>query len=138
MTLSADRPTLVTGGGQTEVARSIEVSVCRLSCDNWRVIETELPVVSDNGYNVMGGWRVGQAPEDTTTRSGLLVPMGTKDGNDALALVDVETGQRFWAVPTGAWRFIWPPTGKPVIAVRESQIIAEEELDHVGDEGQYL
>jgi hypothetical protein len=25
-----------------------------------------------------------------------------------------------------------------VIAVRESQIIAEEELDHVGDEGQYL
>jgi hypothetical protein len=41
-------------------------------------------------------------------------------------------------VPTGAWRFIWPPSGKPVIAVRESQIIAEEELEHVGDEGQYL
>jgi hypothetical protein len=101
------------------------------------VIETDAPVISDNGYNVMGGWRVGQAPEDTTTRSGLLVPVGTKDGNDALALVDVQTGQRFWAVPTGAWRFIWPPTGKPVIAVRESQIIAEEELEHV-DEGQYL
>jgi hypothetical protein len=102
------------------------------------VIETDLPLVSDNGYNVMGGWRVGKSPEDTTTRSGLLVPIGTKDGNDALALVDVETGQRFWAVPTGAWRFIWPPTGQPVIAVRESQIIAEEEQEHVGDEGQYL
>jgi hypothetical protein len=113
------------------------VSIYPLSCDNRGVIETDAPVISDNGYNVMGGWRVGQAPEDTTTRSGLLVPVGTKDGNDALALVDVQTGQRFWAVPTGAWRFIWPPTGKPVIAVRESQIIAEEELDHV-DEGQYL
>lgn len=108
------------------------------SCDNCRVINTDLPVLSDNGYNVMGGWRVGQAPEESTTRSGLLVPIGTKDGNDALALVDVQTGQRFWAVPTGAWRFIWPPSGKPVIAVRESQIIAEEELEHVGDEGQYL
>ena len=95
-------------------------------------------MVSDNGFKVMGGWRVGQAPEDTTTKSGLLVPIGTKDGNDALALLDVETGQRFWAVPTGAWRFIWPPTGKPVIAVRESQIIAEEEKVQVGDEGQYL
>jgi hypothetical protein len=102
------------------------------------VIETDMPVLSDNGYNVMGGWSVGQEPEDTTTKSGLLVPIGTKDGNDALALVDVQTGQRFWAVPTGAWRFIWPPTGQPVIAVRESQIIAEEELEHVGDEGQYL
>lgn len=102
------------------------------------VIETDIPIISDNGYKVLNGWRVGQAPDDTTTKSGLLVPIGTKDGNDALALLDVETGQRFWAVPTGAWRFIWPPTGKPVIAVRESQIIAEEELDHVGDEGQYL
>jgi hypothetical protein len=102
------------------------------------VIETDLPVAVDNGYKVMVGWRVGHAPEDTTTKSGLLVPIGTKDGNDALALLDVETGQRFWAVPTGAWRFIWPPSGKPVIAVRESQIIAEEELEHVGDEGQYL
>lgn len=95
-------------------------------------------MVSDNGFKVMGGWRVGQTPEDTTTKSGLLVPIGTKDGNDALTLLDVETGQRFWAVPTGAWRFIWPPTGKPVIAVRESQIIAEEEKVQVGDEGQYL
>ncbi|HSM44853.1 MAG TPA: hypothetical protein VK969_07540 [Acidimicrobiia bacterium] len=102
------------------------------------MIETDLPMVSDNGFKVMGGWRVGQAPEDTTTKSGLLVPIGTKDGNDALALLDVETGQRFWAVPTGAWRFIWPPTGRPVIAVRESQIIAEEEKVQVGDEGQYL
>ncbi len=102
------------------------------------MIETDVTKMSDNGYNVMGGWRVGQAPEESTTRSGLLVPVGTKDGNDALALVDVQTGQRFWAVPSVAWRFIWPPSGKPVIAVRESQIIAEEELDHVGDEGQYL
>jgi len=93
---------------------------------------------AENGYRVMSGWRVGQSPDESTTRSGLLVPIGTKDGNDALALVDVKTGQRFWAVPSGAWRFIWPSTGKPVIAVRESQIIAEEELDHVGDEGQYL
>lgn len=100
--------------------------------------ETDLPIHNDNGYKVLGGWRVGHAPEEATTRSGLLVPIGTKDGNDALALVDVETGQRFWAVPTGAWRFIWPPSGKPVIAVRESQIIAEEEVEHVGDEGQYL
>ena len=99
---------------------------------------SNLPIYQDNGYKVMAGWRVGHAPEEFTTRSGLLVPLGTKDGNDALALVDVKTGQRFWAVPTGAWRFIWPSTGKPVIAVRESQIIAEEELDHVGDEGQYL
>lgn len=102
------------------------------------MIETNLPISSENGYKVLSGWRVGHAPEESTTRSGLLVPIGTKDGNDALALVDVKTGQRFWAVPTGAWRFIWPPTGKPVIAVRESQIIAEQQLDKVGDEGQYL
>ena len=98
----------------------------------------DIPLSQENGYKVMTGWRVGHAPEEATTRSGLLVPIGTNAGNDALALVDVESGQRFWAVPTGAWRFIWPPTGRPVIAVRESQIIAEEEADHVGDEGQYL
>lgn len=109
------------------------------SCENCvSMLDTDLPIFQDNGYKVMSGWRVGQPPEEATTRSGLLVPMGAKDGNDALALVDVQTGQRFWAVPTGAWRFIWPPTGKPVVAVRESQIIAEEELDHVSDEGQYL
>lgn len=102
------------------------------------MIETDTTILTDNGYKVMSGWRVGFAPEEATTRSGLLVPIGTKDGNDALALKDVETGQRFWAVPTGAWRFIWPPTGQPVVAVRESQIIAEEEADHGGDEGQYL
>lgn len=124
--------------GAVQARERAWVSVSGASCDNSRVIETDLPILSDNGYKVMGGWRVGQAPEDTTTKSGLLVPIGTKDGNDALALLDVQTGQRFWAVPTGAWRFIWPPSGKPVIAVRESQIIAEEELDHVGDEGQYL
>lgn len=92
----------------------------------------------DNGFKVLGGWRVGAPPEESTTASGLLVPVGSKDGNDALALIDVATGQRFWAVPTGAWRFIWPSSGKPVVAVRESQIIAEEELDHVEAEGQYL
>ena len=92
----------------------------------------------DNGYRILAGWRVGAPPDENTTRSGLLVPAGTKEGNDALTLIDVKTGQRFWAVPSGAWRFLWPPTGKPVVAVRESQIIAEEEPGHVGDEGQYL
>lgn len=92
----------------------------------------------EGGYKVMQGWRVGHAPEESTTRSGLLVPAGTKDTSDALALVDVRTGQRFWAVPSGAWRFIWPPTGRPVVAVRESQIIAEEEESHVTSDGQYL
>jgi hypothetical protein len=96
------------------------------------------PLDDENGFRVLTGWRVGQTPDESTTKSGLLVPIGTKDGNDALTLIDVKTGQRFWAVPSGAWRFIWPATGKPVIAVRESQIIAEEELEHVGDEGQYL
>jgi hypothetical protein len=86
----------------------------------------------------MPGWRVGSSPEESTTRSGLLVPAGTKDTSDALALEDVLTGQRFWAVPSGAWRFIWPPTGRPVVAVRESQIIAEEEQSHVTTDGQYL
>ncbi len=92
----------------------------------------------DTGFRVLTGWRVGHPPDESTTKSGLLVPVGTKDGNDALTLVDVKTGQRFWAVPSGAWRFIWPPTGRPVVAVRESQIIAEEQLDLAGDEGQYL
>lgn len=90
------------------------------------------------GYKVMSGWRVGSIPGESTTRSGLLVPVGAKEGNDALALTDVITGQQFWAVPAGAWRFIWPPTGEPVIAVRESQIIAEEEAEHVSPDGQYL
>lgn len=94
--------------------------------------------IDESGYKVLNGWRVGSTPDESTTRSGLLVPVGTKEGADALALVDVRTGQRFWAVPTGAWRFIWPPTGQPVVAVRESQIIAEEELDHVNSDGQYL
>ncbi len=98
-----------------------------------------IPIIeAADGYKVLAGWRVGAEPEESTTKSGLLVPAGTKNGNDALALVDVQTGQRFWAVPTGAWRFIWPPTGQPVVAVRESQIIAEEELDHVESDGQYL
>ena len=95
-------------------------------------------LLTDNVYRILAGCRVGQAPEESTTKSGLLVPAGTKEGNDALALIDVRTGQRFWAVPSGAWRFIWPPTGQPVLAVRESQIIAEEEVDHVADQGQYL
>ncbi|MDH4115931.1 MAG: hypothetical protein OEX04_00080 [Acidimicrobiia bacterium] len=91
-----------------------------------------------NGFRVLNGWRVGATPDESTTKSGLLVPIGTKEGNDALTLIDVNTGRRFWAVPSGAWRFIWPPTGKPVVAVRESQIIAEEDAAQVGDEGQYL
>lgn len=99
---------------------------------------TDGGATGENGFRVMTGWRVGHAPDESTTRSGLLVPVGTKDGNDALALIDVKTGQRFWAVPTGAWRFLWPATGRPVIAVRESQIIAEEEAHQLGDEGQYL
>ncbi len=93
---------------------------------------------STNGFKVQPGWRVGHTPDESTTRGGLLVPIGTNTGNDALSLVDVTTGQRFWAVPTGAWRFIWPATGQPVIAVRESQIIAEEEMTRVDKEGHYL
>jgi hypothetical protein len=91
-----------------------------------------------NGYRVMAGWRVGFAPEESATRSGLLVPAGTRDTTDALGLIDVKSGTRFWAVPTGAWRFMWPPTGQVVVAVRESQIIAEEDGPRTGDDGQYL
>ena len=58
------------------------------------------PLDDDNGFRVLNGWRVGQTPEESTTKSGLLVPIGTKEGNDALTLVDVRTGQRFWAVPS--------------------------------------
>lgn len=90
-----------------------------------------------NGFKVMTGWRVGHTLEESATRSGLLVPAGTRDGNDALALIDVRTGQKFWAVPSGAWRFMWPPTGQVVVAVRESQIIAEENLP-AGEEGHYI
>ncbi len=91
----------------------------------------------DAGYHVLPGWRVGHTMEESPTRSGLLVPAGTESTQDALALVDVNTGQRFWAVPTGAWRFMWPPTGRVVVAVRESQIIAQEDLEEP-DDGQYL
>ena len=41
------------------------------------MLETALPISAENGYKVMTGWRVGQSPEETTTRSGLLVPVGT-------------------------------------------------------------
>lgn len=95
-------------------------------------------VPADNGYKVLAGWRVGHTMEESPTRSGLLVPAGTENSNDALALVDVHTGQRFWAVPAGAWRFMWPPTGKLVVAVRESQIIAEQDLEDDEAQGQYL
>ncbi len=91
-----------------------------------------------NGYTVMPGWRVGHAKEEST-RTGLLVPVGSENSNDALALVDVVTGQQFWAVPSGAWRFLWPPTGELVVAVRESQIIAEQSVDDSDDDsGTYL
>ena len=89
-------------------------------------------------YKVSNGWRVGHVPQESTTRSGLLVSTGSNGQNDALSLVDVISGRHFWAVPTGAWRFLWPPTGKPVVAVRQSQIIAEEEPEQPLDEGQYL
>ena len=83
---------------------------------------TELPIFHDNGYKVMIGWRVGQSPEESTTRSGLLVPVGTKDGNDALALVDVLTGQRFWAASRrreelAQWWKASVASGKPVLLV---------------------
>lgn len=93
----------------------------------------------DNGYKVMPGWRVGHLLEESATRSGLLVPAGSEKSSDALALVDVHTRRQFWAVPTGAWRFLWPATGEVVVAVRESQIIAEQEPADTGDEnGHYL
>ena len=89
-------------------------------------------------YTVMAGWRVGRQAEDTT-RSGLVVPVGTEREHDALALIDVESGRRFWAVPTGAWRLLWPDSGDVVIAVREDQVIAEEDPPRRGgEEGQYL
>ncbi len=72
--------------------------------------------------------------DETKTRSGLLVPVGTEQTEQALALVDVTSGARFWAIPNSAWRFLWPPTGEVVIAVRESQIIAEEHTEDEGDQ----
>ncbi len=98
-----------------------------------------LPRATD-GYRVMPGWRVGHLQEESTTPSGLLVPAAAvaERSTEALALVDVETGNRFWAVPSDAWRFIWPATGHVVIAVRESQIIAEERGEDLPGEGRYL
>ena len=93
--------------------------------------------VTDNGYKVMPGWRVGHLVEEST-RSGLLVPVGMESESDALSLVDVTSGRHFWAVPTGAWRFIWPSDGRVVVAVRESQIIAEQGEDASPDDGTYL
>ena len=91
-----------------------------------------------NGFRIMPGWRVGHLVEESQTRSGLLVPAGTESTTDALTLVDIKTGRRFWAVPTGAWRFLWPPTGRVAVAVRESQIIAEEDDHAAPNEGSYL
>ncbi len=94
--------------------------------------------MSDSTYNVMPGWRVGATLEEAT-RSGLLVPAGTDSHRDALPLVDIVTGQHFWAVPTGSWRFLWPPTGQVVVAVRDSQIIAEQDAEQDGiEDGNYL
>ena len=87
----------------------------------------------------MSGWRVGHLMEESATRSGLLVPAGSEKSNDALALVDVDSGLQFWAVPTGAWRFLWPATSEVVVAVRESQIIAEQQPEQADEEnGHYL
>ena len=77
------------------------------------------------GFKVSPGWRVGHLREETFTKSGLLVPAGSEKTSEALPLIDVDSGNQFWAVASGAWKFIWPPTGKVVLAVRESQIIAE-------------
>lgn len=91
-----------------------------------------------NGYRILPGWRVGHLMEESATRSGLLVPAGTESTNDALSLVDIRTGLRFWAVPTGAWRFLWPENNRLAVAVRESQIIAEEQEDSHAGENSYL
>jgi hypothetical protein len=102
---------------------------------------TNGPVSDDaNGFRVLPGWRVGHLVEESTTRSGLLVPAATvaEKSTEALALIDVKNGERFWAVPTEAWRFLWPATGQVVIAVRESQIIAEEQHDDQHPGGRYL
>ena len=76
--------------------------------------------------------------EETITKSGLLVPAGSEKTSEALPLIDVDSGKQFWAVASGAWKFIWPPSGKVVLAVRESQIIAEEEVISSPDNGNYL
>ena len=78
--------------------------------------------------------------EESATASGLLVPAAAiaERSTEALSLVDVENGNRFWAVPSDAWRFIWPTTGRVVIAVRESAIIAEQQDKDRPGEGRYL
>ena len=88
------------------------------------------------GFKVSPGWRVGHLRDETITKSGLLVPAGSEKTSEALPLIDVDTEKQFWAVASGAWKFIWPPTGKVVLAVRESQIIAEEEISNTSDNGQ--
>ena len=89
-------------------------------------------------YQVLGGWRVGHLAEETT-KSGLLVPAGSEKSDDALALVDVNTGQLFWAAPTGTWRFLWPESNRIVVAVRKSQIIAQAVIPEVPEtDGNYL
>ena len=88
------------------------------------------------GFKVSPGWRVGHLREEPFTKSGLLVPAGSEKTSEALPLIDVDSGNQFWAVASGAWKFIWPPTGKVVLAVRESQIIAEEAISNKSDSGQ--
>jgi len=98
---------------------------------------TEQRGAARNGFRVLPGWRVGRPVDETKTRSGLLVPVGTEQTEQALALIDLRSQERFWAVPNGSWRFLWPPTGEVVVAVRESQIIAEETKEEPGT-GRYL
>ena len=90
-----------------------------------------------NGFRILPGWRVGRAPDQSVTRGGLLVPAGSEDSQQALTLVDIRSGERFWAAPKGAWKFIWPPSGEVVVPVHESQVIAEEE-GPVPDQSRYL
>ena len=124
LTCSPGRPARG-GTGTTKGASST------VTADNRDAIES-------NGYRILPGWRVGHLREESATRSGLLVPAGTESTTDALALVDIVTGLRFWAVPTGAWRFLWPDSGRVAVAVRESQIIAEEQDGSPADENSYL
>ena len=83
--------------------------------DTMTIMEPEPIELDTNGYRILPGWRVGHLVEESPTRSGLLVPAGTESTSDALSLVDIATGRRFWAVPTGAWRFLWPATGRVAV-----------------------
>ena len=60
------------------------------------------------GFKVSPGWRVGHLKEETITKSGLLVPAGSEKTSEALPLIDVDTGQQFWAVASGCLLYTSP------------------------------